>query len=415
MSFRRLMIAIGGAVATAQLYAAPAPVVIELSHQLAEDRAEQMEPLIASFNKQQPDVQVKLVRRVEGGAPKQINLVTNEEQAKFVAQKSQFTPLYAVMREAKMKADLGKLSPELKEGVTDSKGQLLALPVAYSTPVLYINKTAFKKAGLDPNRAPKTWFEAQEMAGKLADSGSACPFTTSWPAWILVDNMSAWNGGEVADSRGKLNFNGLLQIKHVAMMATWYKSKYFAYFGRRDEADRRFAEGECGMLTSTSSLSASLAEKKGLDFGVAPLPYYDDAYGAPKATLADGASLWVANGLKPAETKAVAKFVEYVLSPEVQVKLTLAGGFLPMTQTARAAANTKLLPNDVAGLKVAYAELQGKPAVSSVRVSQIDPVRVIVEEELEAVWANKKPAKSALDDAVARSNAVMATSKKIRM
>ncbi|MBV5344934.1 MAG: sn-glycerol-3-phosphate ABC transporter substrate-binding protein, partial [Rhodoferax sp.] len=83
-------------------------------------------------------------------------------------------------------------------------------------------------------------------------------------------------------------------------------------FGRRDEADRRFANGECAMLTSSSSLFASLVESKTLEAGVSALPYHDDVYGSPKNTLADGASLWIASGLKPAQIKGGAKFVSYI-------------------------------------------------------------------------------------------------------
>ena len=143
--------------------------------------------------------------------------------------------------------------------------------------------------------------------------------------------------------------------------------------------------------------------------GVSALPYHDDLRGAPQSTLADGASLWVASGLKPAETKGVASFINYVLGPEVQINLTLAGGFLPMTPVARLAASSKLLKADLAGLQVAYSQLQGRAQSPVIRVSQIEPVRVIVEEELETVWANKKPAKEALDNAVTRGNAVLQT------
>jgi len=270
-----------------------------------------------------------------------------------------------------------------------------------------VNKALFRKAGLDPENPPKTWFEAQEAAGKLADAGSNCPFTTSWPVQVFIDNVSAWDGAEVNDAKGKLAFNGLAQVKHIAMMATWYKSKYFSYFGPKDEADNRFAKGECGMLTSSSSLFASFNENKSLEVGVSPLPYHDDVYGAPKNTLADGSSLWLASGMKPAEIKGAAKFVNYVLGPEVQIGLTLAGGYLPMTPVARAAASTKLLGADLGGLKIAYAQLQGKGVSPKVRVAQIEQVRQIVEEELETVWADKKPAKEALDSAVERGNAVM--------
>jgi len=420
----RFVIVLGGLILVAPAIAAPAkpakpakaparivapavPVLIELSHQLDEERAERIEPLIERFNGLQKDAQIKLVRRVEGNEPKPINLVTREEYARFVANKAKFKPLNEVMREGKESFDGSKLSPEMRDSLTEAKGKLLSLPIAFSTPVLYINKAAFRKAGLDPDLPPKTWAETQEVAGKLVDSGSRCAFTTSWPTWVHIDNLSAWNGGDVSDTKGRLNFNGLVQIKHVAMLATWYKAKYFSYFGRRDEADRRFADGECAMLTSSSSLFANLVAKKTLEVGVSTLPYHDDVRGAPQNTLADGASLWIANGLKPAETKGVAKFISYMLSPEVQIDLTLSGGYLPMTPVARAAAGSKLLKDDLAGLQVAYAELQGRASSPVVRVSQIEAVRTIVDEELEAVWANKIPAKQALDNAVQRGNELL--------
>ncbi len=66
-----------------------------------------------------------------------------------------------------------------------------------------------------------------------------------------------------------------------------------------------------------------------------------------------------------------------------------------------------MLNEHLAGLKVAYAELQGTVSSPDVRVAQDEKLRTIVDEELETVWANKKPAKEALDDAVSRGNAVM--------
>ena len=404
---------LAGVLATAQAVAAPAPAApgvarIELSHQLEEERAARLEPLVEAFNSQNKDVQVSLVRRVEGDAPRHLNLVNREDHARLVASKVRFRPIHEIMREAKQPIDASRLSPELREGMLDPKGQVAGLPVAFATPVLYINREAFRKAGLNPDAPPKSWAEVQDTAGKLFVSGSACPFTTSWPAWVHVDNMSAWNGADVSDSKGQLAINGLVQIKHVAMLATWHKAKYFSYFGRRDEADRRFASGECAMLTSSSWLYSSLNEQKAVDFGVAQLPYHDDVYGAPKNTLADGLSLWAGQGLKRDETRAVARFVNYILGPEVQLQMTVAGGFLPMTSVARAAAGSKLLKGEVAALQISYGQLQGRAMTPPLRVSQTDRVRLIVEEELEAVWENRKPAKEALDHAVRRGNAVMA-------
>ncbi|WP_291991571.1 extracellular solute-binding protein [Candidatus Accumulibacter sp. ACC003] len=387
--------------------AAAAPIEIDFSHRLDEERGERLEKVVERFNSRQKDYQLKVVRRVDGDAPRTLNLVTREEQAQFMVAKADFKPLYQVMLQAKEPFDGRKLSPELRVGLADKKGNLFALPVALSTPVLYINKAAFRKAGLDPEKPPKTWAEAQKAADKLFDSGSTCPYTTSWPAWVHIDNLSAWNGAEVSTAKGKLDFNGLVQVKHTAMLTTWSKARFFTYFGRRDEADRRFAAGDCGMLTSSSSLFGTLHESRKVETGVSSLPYHDDVPGTPQQTLADGASLWVGAGKKPAEYKGVAKFVSFLMEPDMQVEFTALEGFLPMTSVARAAADSQLLRADVAGLDVAYSQLQGKGALRELRVSQIEPVRIIVEEELEMAWEGKKPAKEALDNAVDRGNAVL--------
>ncbi|MBP8867694.1 MAG: extracellular solute-binding protein [Propionivibrio sp.] len=395
--------------------AAPAlPAQLVLGHQLDEESAERLEPLIEQFNSQNKEVQISLARRVAGEAPKHINLVTTEEQLRFTDNKARFRPLHELMRAAKEPFDAAKLSPELRDGLVDGRGRLMALPLAFSTPVLYINKEAFRKARLDPENPPKTWLEMQEVAGQLFEAGERCPFTTSWPTWTFIDNVSTWNGVDVSDNKGKLTFNGLVQVKHLAMMASWHKAKYLHLFGHRDEADRRFANGECAMLTSNSSLFTQLNISKQVDAGASTFPYHDDVYGAPKNTLADGAALWFSADLKPAEVKGAAKFVNYVLGPEIQIRLTLAGGFLPITPVARATASSKLLQSDLYALQAAYSQLQGKTIAPKVRPSQIAAVRTILDEELDAVWANRKPAKEALDSAAQRANAALNRPRKKR-
>lgn len=381
---------------------------IDFSHQLDGIRAARLGELVERFNGQSKDYRIRLVQRTDDGAPAVLNLATPGNVLDFASRRASFRPLHRVMAAAKEKFDGRQFAPELRVRVADARGNLNALPLAMSTPVLYYNKSAFRQAGLDPEKPPRTWWEVQHAAGKLFDAGMRCPYTSSWPAWVHIDNTSVLNGGDLASPKGNtLAFNGLVQVKHIALLASWHKSFYFKYFGRRDEADRHFAAGECGMLTSGSSLASTLRDSPALDVGIAPLPYYDDVYGAPKHALADGASLWIGEGKKPAEYKAAAKFVAYLVAPETQVELTKLGGYLPMTPAARAAADSRLLAPDLDGLKVAYAQLQHEGASHPLRVSQIEPVRQIVEEELEAVWDGRKPAKEALDTAVARGNAVL--------
>ena len=398
--------------------AAPAFAVTEipLSHQLDEARIGRLQEVVDRFNNSQKDYKVVPVRRDDHTAPEVLNLAVSEDISLFSANHSSFRPIADVMKEAKERMDASSFLADYRGPLTDGK-KLMALPIAFATPVLYYNKAAFKKAGLNPDQPPKTWWEVQNAAGKLVDAGASCAYTTSWPAWVLIENASARNGAPSATASGSFAFNGLAQVKQIAMLTTWYKSKYFTYFGRRNEADAKFAAGECGMLTSGSDVYASLKAADKVDLGVAPMPYFDDAYGAPQRTLAGGASLWVGTGKKTAEYKGAAKFISFITAPDMQIELAKAGGFLPLSDAAWKAARSKLLKDDLVNQEVAHATLAGRADKEAIpaRISFQPQVRLIVEEELEAVWKELKTPKEALDAAVARANAVVRSLPKGRL
>lgn len=387
--------------------AAPAVVAdFELAHNLGPAGEEQLQAVVDRFNKETGG-NLKLSRLEKGEKPAGLNLVRRYDISDILVQPKSFMPLHEMMTKAGQPLQLADLSPDLKAGAVDGKGRLVALPLVYSTPVLFYNKNAFRKAKLDPEQPPKTWFEMQGVLDKLQDAGYACPYTSSWPVWVHIDNVSAVSGVPAVSDKGALIFNGLPQVKHIAMMATWAKANYFKLFGRRDEASARFHAGECAMITTNSREHVDFRDAKGVELGVAPLPYHDDVYGGRQNTLADGGSLWVGAGKSAAEYKQAAKFVSFLLSPEMQIEMVRIYGGLPLTAAARAAARSKLLQDGDKTFEVAYASMKGRGTVNAPHVADADPVRIITNEELEAVWADKKPAKAALDTAVSRGNAVL--------
>ena len=395
----------------AKAKAAPAPAApvsadFELAHNLGPAGEEQLQAVVDRFNKETGG-NLKLARLEKGEKPAGLNLVRRYDMSELLSNGKSFVPLYQMMAKAGQPLQVSDLSPDLKAGAVDAKGRLVALPLIYSTPVLFYNKNALRKAKLDPEQPPKTWFEMQGMLDKLQDAGYTCPYTSSWPVWVHIDNVSAVSGVPAVTEKGALTFNGLPQVKHIAMMATWTKANYFKLFGRRNEASARFHEGECAMITTDSREHIDFREAKGVELGVAPLPYHDDVYGGRRHTLADGASLWVGAGKSAAEYKQAAKFVSFLLSPEMQVEMVRVYGGLPLTAAARAAARSKLLQDGDKTLEIAYASMKGFGTSVAPHVADADPVRIIANEELEAVWSDKKPAKAALDTAVSRGNAVL--------
>ncbi|THF60544.1 extracellular solute-binding protein [Pseudothauera rhizosphaerae] len=382
---------------------------IELAHRFDLVRTEALQSLVDRFNAQSKDYHLTLTRRDwQQGALPHLMILDGEEEERFLAGKARYRALYELMRTAGVPLQTLRPPVTMTRKPVDAQGRLLALPVGLTTPVLYVNRESFRRAGLDPEAPINTWQDLQHALGTLFDKGHACPYTVSEPGRVMVENLSAWHNAPVTARRGRTEapaFNGWVQIKHVAMMASWYRARYLHIFGRGPEAERRFADGECAVLAAPSASWVAFRRQTGLDVGVLRLPFYEDFAGAPQNTLADGASLWVAAGKKAAEYKAAARFVAFWLQPENQVAWQREAGYLPLNRAGLLAYQSDLLGPDLENVRVAVAQLTNKPATAQSSASAVvgsDKVRRILDEELAAVWADVKPAKEALDTAVAR-------------
>ena len=138
----------------------------------------------------------------------------------------------------------------------------------------------------------------------------------------------------IGGADAKLVFNTHLMVRHISFLVSWARSGYFTYSGRRLEGEKRFAEGECAMLTASSASYATLRQGAAFDFGVAQLPYYDDVKGAPHHSLIGGAGLWVLAGKKAAEYKGAARFLGFLARPEIQAEWHQRTGYVPVTRAA---------------------------------------------------------------------------------
>jgi sn-glycerol 3-phosphate transport system substrate-binding protein len=393
--------------------ATPPAGEIEFVHPLQGEQAQQLAALVERFNAGSP-VKIAIKDRdwATGTLP-DLLLLGEDDELRFLGGKPRYKPLYQVMQQAGEPLKTLKTPPVMTTAPLDSAGRIIGLPIGLSTPIMYYNRDAFAKVGLDPDKPPRTWFELQQVLGKLADAGQACPYTSSRPAWIHVENTSAWHNQPFAATRGgrdgPLQINNLLMVKHLALMISWYKSRYLHLFGRGDEGDAKFASGECAVLTGRSSSLPQLKHDAGFDIGVAQLPFHDDIPGAPQNTLADGPVLWAAADLSAWKYKVIARFVAFLLQPASQVEWQRYAGFLPLNRSGVLAAGSELLKSDLAGVSTAVAQLTNKPATPVSRASRFayrGAVWPLVDEALEAAWADRKPAKEALDDAVARSRQV---------
>jgi len=322
-------------------------------------------------------------------------------------------PVAEVMRESGAKWDPKAYIPAVASYYASPQGDMVSFPFNSSTTVFFWNKDAFKAAGLDPNKPPKTWGEVAAAGAKLKAAGHKCPLTTSWQTWTQLESFSAWHNVEFATKNNgfggldaRLVINSPLHVRHIENLSNLAKQGIFVYGGRGGAGDAKFTSGECAMTTASSAIYGLTKSTLKADFGISTLPYYPDVAGAPQNTFIGGASLWVMAGKKKDEYQCVGKFFAYLSQPEVQAKWHQDTGYLPITLAAYDASKKSGFYTKNPGTDVSVEQMIVKTTDKSrgLRLGNMVQIRAIMEEELENVWGGKKTPKQGLDDAVRRGN-----------
>jgi len=326
--------------------------------------------------------------------------------ATMMYSKGAIVPVAKVMKDAGYKFDPSVYIPAVSGYYTAPNGEIQSLPFNSSTPVFWYNKDAFKAAGLDPEKPPKTWAEVVATAAKLKASGHKCPYTTAWQSWIQLETFSAWHDTEFATQRNgfnglnaRLNVTSPLHVRHIETLANMAKEGLFVYKGRAGAAGANFESGECAMYTNSSAAYGGIKRNAKFAFGVSTLPYYPDVQGAPQNTIIGGASLWALAGKKPAEYKGVAAFFDYLSSTDVQAASHQRTGYLPITTAAYEATEKSGFYKNNPGTDISVTQMVRKTTEKSrgIRLGNFVQIRTIMDEEMEQIWAGKKSAKEGLE------------------
>ncbi|MGV2292146.1 sn-glycerol-3-phosphate ABC transporter substrate-binding protein UgpB [Trinickia sp. YCB016] len=427
--FRSL--ALGGALFAGASHAAFAATEIQFWHAMEAALGERVNDIAAQFNASQSDYKIVPVFKGtydqtlaagiaayrSGNAPA-ILQVYEVGTATMMQAKKAVLPVSEVFKQAGVPLDQKAFVPAVASYYSDAKtGQLVSMPFNSSTPVLYYNKDAFKKAGLDPNQPPKTWDEVAADAAKLKAAGMSCGFTTGWQGWIQLEEYSAWHGAPYASedngfdgTNAVLEFNKPLQVAHIQFLQNMAKAGTFTYVGRKDEAVSKFYSGDCGIAMNSSGSLATIRKYAKFDIGTGMMPYDASVKGAPQNAIIGGASLWVLAGKDPNVYKGVAKFLAYLSSAPVAAKWHQDTGYLPVTTAAYDLTRQQGFYDKNPGSDTAIKQMLNKPPLpytKGLRLGNMPQIRTIVDEELEQVWAEKKTPKEALDSASSRGDELL--------
>ena len=414
------------AVAAAFSMSAQAQTEIQWWHSMTAVNGEWVNDLAKDFNASQKDYKIvptfkgsydesmtAAIAAFRAGNAPNILQVFEVGTATMMASKGAIVPVGQVMKDAGYKFDPNAYVAAVAGYYTAPNGQMLSFPFNSSTTIFYINKDAFKAAGIDTTKPPTTWPEVALAAAKLKASGHKCPLTIAWQGWTQLESFSAWHNVEFASKHNglagldaRMKVDSPLHERHIENLANMAKQGLFIYKGRANVPEASFISGECAMITTSAGFYGNVAKNAKFAYSLATLPYYPDVPGAPQNTVIGGASLWVMAGKKPAEYKGVAAFFNFISSPEVQSASHKRTGYLPITTAAYQLTEKSGFYKEKPGTDIAVTQMIRKVTDKSrgIRLGNYVQIRQVEDEELEQVWSGKKSPKEALQAIVKRGN-----------
>ena len=287
----------------------------------------------------------------------------------------------------------------------NSQGRMIGSPFNSSTPVMYYNKDAFKKAGI--KNPPKTWEEFEKDAPLLKKAGYI-GFSESHSPWIFAENFCSRHNLPIANKdNGFSGFATKLKYENPAMdyhwdkLRTWIQKGYFKYYGKGwADNQQAFYDQKVAMWLGSSGSFGGLRKGAKFNFGTTYLPYWKKFINKGAQTFIGGAALFVFSGKSDKKYKGIAKFLQYLTTPKMQYFWHKETGYVPITKAAYALAKKdgyyKTTPDAEIGIK--QLSLPTQKWTKGYRLGNYVQIREIMTVEFENILNGRKSAKEALTD-----------------
>ncbi|MCP4576285.1 MAG: ABC transporter substrate-binding protein, partial [Deltaproteobacteria bacterium] len=176
-----------------------------------------VDKLVSDFQAENPDITVKAIysgnysdtmtkamTALKGGTPPNLSVILSTEIFTLMDNDA-IVPFDDLVTTDQEKKWLNSFYPALMEN-SRTAGKTWSIPFQRSTIVMYYNKDAFRKAGLDPDAPPATWDELVEMGKKLVVKDSSGK-TTQWGLEIPSTGYPYWMFGALCRQNGEVLMN----------------------------------------------------------------------------------------------------------------------------------------------------------------------------------------------------------------
>ncbi|MBC08049.1 extracellular solute-binding protein [Thalassospira sp.] len=258
--------------------------------------------------------------------------------ATIINAKGAVKPVQDLLEENNVAFDINDYIPGVRYFYADSDGKMIGMPFNSSTPLLYYNKDALAKAGVD---VPKTWQEFEAAAPKLKEAGYIALAQSHTP-WIFFENFMSRHNLQMATANNgydstdvKILYNNDALKDHWEHVKAWKDEGYYGYYGRAWGANQdAFVQQKVAMWIGSSGSFGGLRKSTEFDFGSSTLPYWEGVGDAPKSTFIGGASLFAFSGHSAEQDAGVAEFFKFLTKPETQYYWHKETGYVPVTNAA---------------------------------------------------------------------------------
>jgi len=439
-SLGQVALAAAAAPIAAPAFAQSGPIEISFWHGLAQPLGGLLEEIAAEFNASQtrfrvvssfrgcyPKTMVAAIAGFRSATAPHIVQMFEVGTGTMMAAGRAIKPLHELLRETGVTINFDDYLPAVRGYYSLADGRMMAMPFNSSTAIMFYNKDAFRRAGLNPDQAPTNWTEMRAAATRLRAGGIETPVTTAWPTWTQVEQMLAIHNTPLATLdngfgglNAELQVNNPLMVRHLNTLMEMGREGTFRWGGRDGAGDALFANGSSGMIFASSGARARFVRELpggAANLGAAMLPFYNDVGGAPINSIIGGAAFWAMNRGPNAtrsadENRGIAEFFAFLAQTRVVANWHTATGFLPVTRAAFQQVQGTGFYTQNPGADIPIQQLLrggGQMTGNSrgIRLGGFVEIRTIMQEEMERALQGQQTAEVAMNSSVTRGNVVL--------
>ncbi len=380
-----------------------------------------VDKLVSEFQAENPDIQIKAIysgnysdtmtkamTALKGGNPPHLSVILSTEIYTLIDNEAivSFDELVTTPEE---KQWLDSFYPALMEN-SRTGGKTWSIPFQRSTIVMYYNKDAFRKAGLDPEMPPATWDDMVEMGKKLVakdDSGKV----TQWGIEIPSTGYPYWMFGALCRQNGEVLMNGegtevYFQNPGVVEALEFWKALGYTHEvmpkGTIEWGTLRsdFLEQKTAIMWHSTGNLTAVKKNASFDFGVAMLPAKKE-----RGTPTGGGNFYIFKQTTPEERAAALKFIKWMTQPVRTAQWSIGTGYLGTRPDAYETQVLKDYVKDFPAAAVARDQLTY--ATAELSVHENGRVYKIVNDAIQSVLTGAKTSEDALKAAQKQASRIL--------